>query len=844
MKWIGALLNCPMSSVCARNLRGLGGLKQTRKSRNQKRWSPPLQEFVQDARYTMRQWQRAPGFALFTVLVLALGIGTVTAMFTITYGVLLKPLPFRNSERLFQPVERTAKGDDDFSVSFGEIRDMQQSTRDTSEIAFYAGGFNILDTSTGALVVSQIEASPNLFELLGIEPLMGRSFRSADDPHSVLLSYAMWRQRFSGDQNILAKSVHIGSASYIVVGVMPPQFEFPIHANRPQLWVPLDQNTQIANDPYSRKYVPIVRLHVGIPIKAVAAQLETDREQLRGQGGNTKIQLVGLHDLLVADVRPALTALIIAVVVVWLIACSNVASLLLAKVVARRSEIAIRFALGARKRRILSQFLIESLLLSATGALGGLGMALTMLHLFRHMFGTLLPLSQNIQLNWAVWAALVLVTLLTALVFGTFPAIVASQTGMNEALKIGGRTTMGDRGQNRVRSFLLVGEFALSISLLIGAALMMRTMYALRHAPLGFRTDHLVLISLTAPGDLYRGKNVGSVAWKPILEAVRRLPGVQMAALSTVMPIEHPVELRTVVYATEWTEGDVSATVRAASPELAHVLGIPMRTGRFFAETDTAGSLPVMVVNRAFVNRYLGGGDALGKQIRFGRVPQTATVIGVIGDIHQDKVAESSQPEIYLCMSQLGLDHPMYQALLGQTMQLAIRTDNAPGLAIPGVRQSIQHEDSHLAIDESTTMEQGVEDSLGTQRLATGVVGVFGGLALLITIFGLYGLLSYLVAQRTREIGIRMALGADRSAVVCMVMFQSFVLMGAGSTIGICLAFWSNRLLNGFLYGVSQTDPWTMVLVPLGLFGCGIAVSIVPSRNAASIDPIQALRSE
>ena len=815
-----------------------------KKTHNQERWSPPLQQFVQDARYTMRQWRRAPGFALFTILVLALGIGTVTAMFTITYGVLLKPLPFQNSERLFQPVERTTKGDDDFSVSFGEISDLQQSTRDTAEIAFYGGGFNILDTPTGALMVSQIEASPNLFKLLGVEPLMGRGFPSTEAPHSVLLSYAMWSQSFSGDQNILGKNVHIGGAPYIVVGVMPPQFEYPINDNRPQLWVPLDHGTQIANDPYSRKYLPIVRLHAGIPIKAVEAQLETERKQLRGQRGETAIQLVGLHDLLVADVRPALTALIIAVVVVWLIACSNVASLLLARVVARRSEIAIRSALGAGKRRILSQFLIESLLLSCAGALGGLGMALIMLHSFRSMFGKMLPLSQNIHLNWAVWSSLVLVTLLTTIVFGMFPAIVASRTGINEALKNGGRNTVGDRGQSRVRSLLLVGEVALSITLLIGAGLMLRTMYALRHVPLGFRTDHLVLTSLTAPGDLYQGQNVDSVAWRPILEVARRLPGVQTAALSTVMPIEHTVELRTIVYATEWTKGDVSAIVRAATPELTQVLGIPMRSGRFFVESDKAGSPPVMVVNRAFVNRYLGGGDVLGKQIRFGRVPETATIVGVIEDLHQDKVAESSQPEFYLCLSQLGIDHPMYRALLGQTMQLAIRTDRAPDLVIPEVRRGIRQENPHLAIGESTTMEQDVEDSLGTQRLAAGVVGVFGGLALLITIFGLYGLLSHMVARRTREIGIRMALGADRITVVRMVMIQTFVLMSSGSMMGIGLAFWSNRLLHGFLYGVSQTDPWTMVLVPLGLLGCGIAVSIIPARNAASIDPVQALRSE
>jgi predicted lysophospholipase L1 biosynthesis ABC-type transport system permease subunit len=275
-----------------------------------------------------------------------------------------------------------------------------------------------------------------------------------------------------------------------------------------------------------------------------------------------------------------------------------------------------------------------------------------------------------------------------------------------------------------------------------------------------------------------------------------------------------------------------------------HVLGITMRSGRFFTDVDSVASLPVTVVNQAFVNRYLGVGDAIGKQITFGRIPRTATIVGVMEDIHQDAIAEPSRPELYVAISQLQPDDPMYRTLLGSFMELAVRTEVPPAMVIPELRREIQRVNPHLAIGELTTMAEAVEDSIVGQRLAAEVIGVFGGLALLITIFGVYGLLSYLVAQRTQEIGIRMALGADRGSVVNMFMRQTLMLTGVGTLFGVGLAFWSSRLLHGFLFGVSSSDPWTMVLVPLVLVACGLLATIFPARRAATINPVQALRIE
>jgi predicted permease len=828
-------------------LRALGGLTQTRETYRTQRGFPLLQLFAQDARYALRQWRRAPGFALFTFLVLAMGIGTVTAMFTITYAVLLKPLPFPEDRQLFVPLEKSAKGSETMDAPYSEIKEWQRATQGTADIVFTSRALGIVDAPAGAALVTEVEASPNLLSVLRVEPMMGRGFlhEEQENPHVALLSYALWRQSFLGDRNVLGKTVHIGAVAYNVIGVMPPQFVYPIDDNRPEVWVPPDRSklASSGNDPYAT-YEPIVRVHAGSSVKAAETQLESIHRQFTKQREPAEIQFAGLRDVLVSGTRPALRALEIASALVWLIACSNVAGLLLARLAARRTEIAIRSALGAGKRRIFSQLLTESLLLSSAGATGGLALAILMLQFFRRMLQRILPLSQNVHLNWAVWTGLIAVTLLTALAFGTFPAIVAARTGADAALKNAGRRQVGEHGQSRLRSILLVGQVALSIALLIGAGLMMRTMYALRHAPLGFRSEHVLLTSLTIPSEMYAGRNVASAAWQPLLEGVRRQHGIQSAALSTVMPIGHPVELLTRVYATQGMEGNVGAAVRAATPDLMHVLGITMRSGRFFTESDTAAGLPVTVVNQAFVNRYLGGGDAIGKQIHFGRIPRTATIVGIMEDIHQDAITEPSRPELYVPMSQLQRDDPAYRVLLGSFMELAVRTEISPAVVIPELRREIQQENPHLAIGEFTTMTEAVEDSIGGQRLAAGVIGVFGALALLITIFGLYGLLSYLVAQRTQEIGIRMALGADRSRVVGMFMRQTLALTGAGTLFGIGLALWSSRLLRGFLFGVSSSDPWTMVLVPLALVACGLLATIFPARRAATINPVQALRTE
>lgn len=812
-----------------------------------RRWMSWLTRIKSDILYSTRQFRNAPGHAAFTIIVLALGIGTVTAMFSVVFAVLLRPLPFKASGHLFQFVSQSAEDSGNMIVSYDEIRSWQQATNGTAQIAFSSGGLNVADGPSGAELMNEVEVSDNLFNLLGVPPMMGRLFtggvHGADDANSVVLSYALWQKEFGGDPQVIGKSLHIGGMARTVTAVMPPQFLYPVWDDRPEVWVPIDRNERSAtsNSVYSN-LVPLVRVNKWIPVRDVEAQLKRVHAQY-AKAGEEDMRLQGLHDLLVADVRPALRALIAAVILVWLIACSNVAGLMLARVAARRTEIAVRSALGAGWQRIAQQFIVESLVLSGAGAAVGLGIAVLLLHAFQHVMQKNLPLADTIHWNGAVWAGLVGLAVLTGLLFGAAPAMVAARAGIQNGLKSSGRAQAGSRSQNRLRAVLLVGQVALSIALLTGAGLMLRTMYALRHVPLGFRTDHLVLTSLTVSNDLYGKSNVGTVVWKPLLEKIRQTPGVRSAALSTVLPIQHQVELITLVYATQWMHGDASATVRAATPGLMDVLGVRMRRGRFFTAEDTASSLPVMVVNQVFADRYLGG-DAMGKVVRYGRDAHSATVVGVMEDVHQDGVAEKSQPEFYLCMNQVGPDNPGYRALLGRVMQVAVRTEIAPEALIPILRRSIHNANPHLAIGECTSMAEAVEDSVGAQKMAALVIGVFGGLVLLITAVGLYGLLNFLVAQRTPEIGIRMALGANRVRVVEMVMGQLLVWLAAGTLLGVGLVLASGRLLQAYLFGVHAADPWSIALSPLMLVVCGVLAALVPIRRALSVNPVDALRAD
>jgi predicted permease len=810
---------------------------------------------VSDARFALRYLRKAPAFTITAVLTLALGIGAATAMFVVVYGVLLQPLPFPDAQRLYQPIGVDAHGEENESAPYNAIERWRDVTTKSAEIALTTNPESVLDTPSGAQLIDNVASSVNLLSTLGVQPILGRGFvpeeAEAGKSHVVLLSYAIWHEAFSADGRILGRRVFIDGLPFVVIGVMPPRFQFPLNRTRAEVWTPLENNRLLAasaSNPYDR-YDPVLRLGAGIDPLTVQTALSSAQSQIAkvaapGEEPATHIRLAPLRDILVGDIRPALRALQIAVLLVWLIACSNVAGLLLARLAARRTEIAVRGALGAGSMRIVRQFLTESLMLSFAGALAGLALAVFTLRAFQHILQQALPLSVSLSLNWHILAVLFGFSLVTGVGFGVVPGALATQLGFAEGLRSGSHGSGSDRTQSTLRSLLLICEVAVSLTLLIAAGLMLRTLHSLQHAPLGFRTDHIVLTDLTLPGYLYKDSDVTTAAWQPLVERVQRLPGLRAAALSTVLPIGHSIEWLTLVYATGWTKGNVSAEVRAATPDLLQVLGVRLLQGRFISAQDVKGSMPVAVVNQTFVNQYLGGRDAVGKQIRFGRIPSQATIVGVLEDVRQDAVSTPSRAELYISMAQLKPGDALYLPLTGHSMQLAVRTQASPGAIIPELSQAIREQAPHLVLGSVSTMDQSVADSMGTQRLAAGLIGTFGALALLITVVGLYGLLTYTVTTRTREIGLRMALGAERRQVIGMILRQALVLMVVGITIGLALTLWTSRFLQSFLYGVSKHDPWILALGPVVLLLFCTLAALLPARRAATVDPIQALRMD
>lgn len=812
-----------------------------------------MHSFLLDLRYALRQLRKSPGFAIVAILTLALGIGVATTMFAIVDGVSLRPLVFPQANQLYTAAAVGAGGDVHDWIPYTEIRQWQRAVRDSAQIVFSRGNLEIAESPSGALLVSNDALSPNFLRTLGVQPMLGRDFLPEEQLNGharvVILSYPVWQNAFEGNRKILGQTLRMDGVPYKVIGIMPPHFARPLQGDLPQVFTPVDQNVLLKADEHT-KFRTIVRLKPDATVSGLQAQLSSVQAHLTkitkpGDEVATHVQLTGLRSAMVANVRPALTALEIAVGLLWLIACCNVAGLLLARLSSRRVEIAVRGALGAGKWRIVRQFLMESLLLSGTGAAAGLGLAALTLEVFRREMAQDLPLSQNIHLSPTVLLALVGFTLLTGFLFGIIPAVIAACAPIETALKSGGPAGSRDRGQARLRNALLIGEVALSIVLLVAAGLMLRTVYALRHTPLGFRTDHIVLASFHVPNYDYKNRDLNTALWNPLLQRVRHLPGVQSAALSTVMPIGHTMELVVTLKGQNWAQGgNVSVAVRAASPGLTKALGMRMHAGRFFTTEDTLHSMPVMVVNQAFVRDYFGGGDVIGKQIQLGDLTGKATIVGVLDDVRQDHVATPSMPEVYLCIAQLKPATSLSLVLEGRVMELAVRTRTSPSAMIPELRRAIHDQNPNLAVENFSTMEQAVSDSIGNQRLAARVISIFGSLALLITVIGLYGLLSYSVTQRTREIGIRMALGADKGRVMRMVLRQAFVLLVAGIAAGLALAFWADRFLHSFLYGVGKHDPWTLAVVPCVLVLGGMLAAFFPARRAASVDPMQALRAE
>lgn len=829
-----------------------------------------LERLGQDLRYALRQMRKSWGFAAAVIGTLALGMGAATAMFTVVDRVMLRPLPYLQASRLME-IEEVGGTEPNSLPTYLDIEEWRKWTRSFEGIGFYywARGRNFLESGTNSQQVGSYRISANLFEVLGVAPEMGRDFRGSPEGFaknaaatSVILSHSAWRESFGADPSVVGKVVKVSGTPYTVVGVMPRGFSFPFDARFPQVWT----LAQLGDDDRGRTdktpgYQVIGRLANGVTPAQAQAELSTmQKEIVKGyvdadeRTDRSGVAVKGFAESLVdKDIKRALGMLLAASGVLWLIACVNATNLLLARAMARQREIALRGALGAGRGRIVQQFFIEGLLLSLCAAIAGTGLALLAVKLFAHGMEHRLPFPVPATVDWRVIAALLALTVISAVVSSVWPAWMAARSPIEPALKQGGQQSGTTRGQHRLRGALVVAEIAMSLTLLVGCGLLLRTIYALRHVPLGFRTDHIIVANLQIPGYKFEGHDLKDNLYAPLLERIKHIQGVQAAGLMSEVPLGKTFTLNLSLRGDPGSahgkpRKDVVARLNAASPDLQKVFGFKMLAGRFINEQDTVSSPPVLVVNRAFAKEFAPDQQDLSKVVGMELWHLTpdkpAHIIGVLDDERQRNIEEQSQPEVQVSLSQVTRESGFYQAIEEIAMDTAVRTNREPSAIIPELREVLRQADPALAGSNFTTMNQVVEDSYGSQALAAHLLEIFAGSALLLCVAGLYGLLAYVVSQRTRELGVRFALGAQRGDVVWLVMRQAGVMVVTGVVIGLAMALAAGRLVRSYLYGVSAHDGWTLAVVAVVLTLSGALAAYLPAMRAADVNPVEALRAE
>jgi predicted permease len=810
------------------------------------RW---LETLLQDARYGLRQLRHNPGFTAVAVITLALGIGANTAMFSVVNAVLLRPLPFRNPGRLVAihglPAARVAhlNGLPNFIAGW---EDWVGKTRTLRGVSIYdTAGVNV----AGGEQPEHLPAaavSANFFQLLGVGAARGRTFlpQEGSPGHAVaIISYDLWQGRFAADRSIVGKLIDLAGKPYTVVGVMPPGFEFP---GDTQIWVP--SFGTVAMTLFGQQAVAIravARLKHGITPEQARSELAVFLEHMnQGHAGpfTSKVTVTPLRLELVKNVRSVLLVLMGAVGLVLLIACADVANLLMARNAGRAHELAVRAAMGAGRRRLLRQLLTESLLLSLSGGAAGVAIGAGGVRLARALISPSVMAAQTIHLDGRVLIFTLAVAVATGVVSGLLPAFGSSKVVLTEALKeAAGRPgpSVSFSADHSLRWGLGSLEVAVALILLIGASLLIESLFTLSNVNPGFRSHHLLTARFFLTGPAYRPSGRQTAFYKQVLNRVRALHGVRGAAFVTSLPLGGGVSVMYSVglLGTRTANPDTSgkwAIYCRVSPDYFRAMGIPLLEGRAFNELDRTGSPPVVVVSRTMARRFWPGQDPIGKRIFtfLFYPPQWMTVVGIVGDVRHWGLTEQPDPEMYVPL----LQAPPDSAFL-------VVHSNGP-LSAADLRRAVQGVDPSEPVAFVQTMQELISVATAGPRFRAELLAIFAGLALLLALIGVYGVVSYSVAQRTHEIGIRMALGAQGSDVLRLLIRQGITLAAAGLSVGIAGALALTRLLSSLLYGVRPTDPPTFVAASLILTGATLLACYIPARRALKVDPMTALRHE
>lgn len=828
----------------------------------------PFPSFVSDFRHSLRQLWRAANFSIISVAILAAGIGATVAMLTVVDQVLLRNLPYSDANQLIQIREAGKKGTTAFGAPFMDIQQWRERSRTLQAIAFhtYDKPTSYLEGVNGPVQVNTPNVSSNLFTTLGVRPALGRDFETpaGDDlskvnDHSVLLSDSVWRDGFGADPNILGRPVKVNGNSYTVIGVMPRGFRFPMDAENPQLWIPIifRDSDKVRTKNEAREYAIIARLKNGISIAQATAELKVIQSHVatlytdsQARENVESVQVESYRDSLVqGTVRRALLALFAAASVLWLIACVNVTSLMMARANTLQREIAVRAALGASQWRIMRQLLLQGLILSGAGCVLGLGLVVVALRLFENQIATQLNVYIKLQPDGIVVLALLLLTVASTALSSVWPALFAAKHSIEHFLRQAFQS--GGNAHQRSRSVLVIAQVAMSMALLVACGLLLRTIFALRQVSLGFRTDHVIVADMVIPAYKFDGKNMTTELYEPLVDRVERLPEVQAAALTTAVPLGKRFPILLTFSAADPDSVRIENLVvqfRAVGPDLQQVLGFHMLRGRFFNENDTAGSAPVVVVNRAFVREFFGDnrdpGFAINQELMSYGNDKLAHIIGVIDDERQSSVLDQSKPEVDVCIPQITPNTSFYRVSEGLAMNLAVRTEGEPAVIIPELRRVFKNVSPELERSSFLTMDQVVDDSYGDRRFASHLLELFAGSALLLCMVGLYGILTYVVTQRTRELGVRLALGAQKSQLIWLVMRRAVVILVSGLGIGLVLSLAATHIISTMIYGVRSYDALTLSAATVFLVVTGLLASFVPARRAANVDPMQILRAE
>ena len=805
---------------------------------------------IQDIRYAFRQTVKSPAFTLVVVLTIALGIGANTTIFSVVDAVLLRPLPYRDSDRLV-----TILHDGDHPVApanYLDWRNLNQSFQ-TMGIA-EAWAPNLSGTAQSESVVG-LHVSANLLPMLGIQPLLGRFFLpDAGQPgkeHEVILANGMWQRLFGGDPGIIGKSVTLQGEAYTVVGVMPQGFQFaPFWATKAEIYAPLALGERTASRGGNSLRV-FARLKPDVNIDQARSEMATLtghlEQQFPGTNRNVTVQL--LKDKVVGNVRPAMLVLLAAVSFVLLIACANVAHLLMARGAARQKEIAIRAALGAKRWRVTRQFFAESLLLAALGGAAGLLLAYWGIRALMQLLPASIPRVDAIDLNWRVLLFTAILSLLTGIIFGTAPAMHAGDVRLRDALQETGRGSGYSFRRNRLRNLLVGSEFALSVLLLIGAGLMIRTFSALRAIDPGFQPHHVLSAIVSLAGSEQARPDKRADFYQRVLQRVRALPGVESASAINHVPLAgdtwgstFAVEGRPLSKPGE----SPNAVYRAVFPGYFRTMGIPLLRGRDITSADSVSAPGVVIINHRLARRYWPGQDPIGKRITLDD-PQTnpawLTVVGVTYDTKQAEWTSAPRPELYIPVLQ-SRDYLQDPSGHFEYMTLVVRSAGDPAVLANDLKIAVDALDKNVPISEITTLDQAIDDLNAQPRFELWLLAAFAGLAVLLAALGVYGVMGYSVSRRTHELGVRMALGADQSNVVRLIVRQAMTMALIGTLCGLAAGFLLTGMMAKLLYGVGTTDPLTFVGASAIVCGVALLASYLPARRATRIDPVRALRCE